>query len=59
MLKLEDVKTKEEYLIFACSREWNWVKLNSCYVFNFTEVKENIERHKMSMELSGCYVGTL
>lgn len=58
-LTLVDVNMGEEYSIFTCIDSWDWVKLNSCYFFNNSLVKANIENHKYSMELSGCYVGTL
>jgi len=58
-LILSNTITKEEYSIFACSTSWDWVKQDSCYKFNPDEVNKNIDGHKMSAELSGCYVGSL
>ncbi|HDI03088.1 MAG TPA: hypothetical protein ENF67_00930 [Candidatus Pacearchaeota archaeon] len=58
-LILLDIKTGKKYSIFVCSKSWDWVKENSCYKFSPKEVNENIEKHKYSAELSGCYVGTL
>ncbi len=58
-LILSDIATREEYSIFACSKSLNWVKEDSCYKFSPDEVNENIEQHKYSAELNGCYVGTL
>ena len=59
MLTLKDVDSNEEYSIFACAEDWSWVEENSCYKFSPSEVEENVESHKMSAQLSGCYVGTL
>jgi len=58
-LVLSDITTGKKYPIFVCSKSWDWVKEGSCYKFNLDEVNENIEQHKFSAELSGCYVGTL
>lgn len=58
-LILSDITTGKEYPIFACSESWNWVKESSCYKLNPEEVNENVEQHKFSAELSGCYVGSL
>jgi hypothetical protein len=59
LLKLQDIKISEIYSIFLCTKNWSPIKMNSCYQFNISEVNENIESHKFSAELSGCYVGTL
>lgn len=59
MLKLGDTKTNEEYSIFACSKDWSWVEEGNCYKFSPFAVNKNIEQHKYSTELSGCYVGLL
>jgi hypothetical protein len=45
--------------IFVCTGNWSWVKIGSCYEINDLEVQRNIQNHKYSMELSGCYVGSL
>jgi len=58
-LILTNIITGKEYSLFVCSKSWNWVKEGSCYKFSPAEVNENIEQHKYSAELSGCYVGTL
>ena len=58
-LILSDIQNGTAYSIFACSKNWGWVKENSCYKFNPEEVNTNIEQHKFSSELSGCYVGSL
>ena len=58
-LTLSDVRTGKEYSIFVCSKSWDWVKENACYRFSPIEVNKNIEQHKLSSELSGCYVGSL
>lgn len=58
-LILLDITTGKKYSIFVCSKSWEWVKENSCYRFSPKEVNENIEQHKYSAKLSGCYVGTL
>lgn len=58
-LLLSDTATNKEYSIFACSQSWDWVKESACYKFNPAEVNKNIEQHRRSAELSGCYVGSL
>jgi len=58
-LKLKEIKTDKEYSIFVCTKDWSWVELNSCYNFNLSEIENNIESHKYSAELGGCYVGKL
>lgn len=58
-LKLKDIKTNEERWISPCAKDWSWVKEGACYRFNSTEVKRNVESHRYSAELGGCYVGTL
>ncbi len=58
-LNLSNTVTGKKYSIFVCSTSWDWVKQNSSYKFNPDEVNKNIESHKYSAELSGCYVGSL
>ena len=59
-LTLIDVNNNTQYIIGPCTQDkLDWVVNDSCYRFNITEVNNNIESHRMSMELSGCYVGTL
>ena len=58
-LVLQDKYSGKEYTLFACSKTWDWVKLANCYKFNEANFKANVESHIYSMELSGCYVGTL
>ena len=58
-LILSDTATGEKYSIFVCSKSWDWVKKGSCYKFSPDDINENVEHHKYSAELSGCYVGTL
>ncbi len=57
-LELENIETSETYSYFVCTYDWSWVKLESCYKFDPVEVQQNIDDHKFSAELSGCYVGT-
>jgi hypothetical protein len=52
-------ETGEDYEIFVCSEDWSWVELDSCYEVNLDDVNANVESHKFSAELSGCYVGAL
>jgi hypothetical protein len=59
ILDFVDIKTSKNYSINPCSKDWSWVKEGSCYEINLREVNQNIESHKYSMMLSGCYVGTL
>ena len=58
-LTLSDTKDGKEYSIPACSKNWDWVKEGSCYQFSPAEVNKNIDQHKYSAELSGCYIGIL
>jgi len=58
-LVFQDTANMSQYNMFLCTTDWKVVKLNSCYSLNLTEMAQNIESHRMSMELSGCYVGTL
>ncbi|MCK4589889.1 MAG: hypothetical protein KAT77_05565 [Nanoarchaeota archaeon] len=58
-LKLRGVGDDEEYTIFACSKSWDWVKQDGCYKFDKSEVDKNVDNHKFSAELSGCFVGRL
>lgn len=58
-LILSNTITGEKYSIPTCSTTWDWVKQNSCYKLNPNEINENLDKHKMSAELSGCYVGSL
>lgn len=51
--------TGKQITIFVCSESWDWVKQDSCYRFDPNKVNENIEQHKYSAELSGCYIGSL
>ena len=44
--------------IFVCTENWSWVKVGSCYEINDLEVQRNIQAHKYSAELSGCYIGS-
>jgi len=47
------------YPMVLCTTDWSVVKLMSCYSLNLTEIAQNVESHRMSSELSGCYVGTI
>ena len=58
-LSLQDVNSGKIYSIFACSKDWSWVKQDYCYKFNPSEVDNNVQSHMYSAELSGCYIGTL
>jgi len=58
-LVFQDISNMTEYNMFLCTGNWSVVKLNSCYNLNLTEIAQNVENHKFSSELSGCYVGTL
>ncbi len=58
-LDLTDTATGKVYPIFVCSRNWDWVKNDSCYEFSPEVVDANIDLHQYSMELSGCFVGNL
>jgi len=54
---LKDVITGKDYSTFVCSQKRNWSKEGDCYEFNLEDVQENIDLHKYSAELSGCYIG--
>ena len=58
-LMLSDISSNKTYSIFACSLTWDWVKQDACYKFSPEDINVNIKSHERSMELSGCYVGTL
>ena len=58
-LVFQDTMNMSQYNLFLCTTDWSVVKLMSCYELNLTEVAQNIESHRMSSELSGCYVGTI
>ena len=58
-LNFVDVIDNRDYSIFACSKSWDWVKEGNCYKYDITAIKNNVESQRYSMELSGCYVGTL
>ena len=58
-LYFQNLETGEEYSIFTCSESWDWVVKEDCYSINKADVEKNIEEHKFSSALSGCYVGTL
>lgn len=58
-LKFVDTKNNGEYSIFLCTKDWSWIKEGYCYKLNLSEIEENVNNHKYSMELSGCYVGIL
>lgn len=55
--EFEDIETAEPCTYFVCTEAWSWVKLESYYIFNVTEVESNIESHTFSAELNGCYAG--
>jgi len=59
MLQLTDIKTNNRYIVSTCTQDWSWVKIDSCYKLNLKEINTNMESHKYSAELSGCYVGRL
>jgi len=58
-LYLNNQDTGEEYNLFVCTKDWSWVKEGMCYNLNLDDINTNIESHKFSSELSGCYVGIL
>ena len=58
-LTFEDIYTQKEHEIFVCTEDWSWVVEGNCYILNLPEINENIEQHRFSAELSGCYVGKL
>ncbi|MEM5829434.1 MAG: hypothetical protein QW040_02015 [Candidatus Aenigmatarchaeota archaeon] len=58
-LILTDISTRQfNYSFSVCSKNWSWVRKNSCYELNLSDIKKNIEGHIYSAELSGCYIGS-
>lgn len=59
LLIFTDIKTGKETPLFICSKSWDFVKADNCYIWNDKNIQKNIDSHKYSAELSGCYVGEL
>ncbi len=49
----------KEYSLFYCTKDWSIIKAGNCFNLSPTELEKNTESHKFSMELSGCYTGSL
>ncbi len=58
-LTLIDSLANNKYKIFVCTKNWSWIKVGSCYSFNYSNIEENVYNHIFDGELSGCYVGEL
>ena len=57
-LNFVNVETQEEYSVFVCTEDWDWVVQDNCYNLDKTKIQENLESHISSGVLSGCFVGT-